>query len=461
MPFVALAIIPLIGFIGLATDAARGYIVKSRLSYALDAAGLAGGRVVFSPTRDDDILMYFNANFPPDYMNAVVDGPHFTVDANGEVLTLNASATIGTTFMRLLGFDTLTVSAATEVTRQTQLLEVVLAIDMSGSMNWSAAGGGTRIEAARAAATELVDILFGADETKDLLKIGLVPWNGKVNVTVNGTSFDSSATTAEPVTTFVNPLTGAGQSQIYVPNNSPVAFLDPPPAGWKGCAYARFTDDGVTTNDADLALGYVSVGGADWMAWEAIGAEGEPVPGWSRCSGTTNGQECIQCLDHGITPLQNSKSAILDAINELTSPIDSTDIPQGLAWAWRVLRPEPPFTEAEANSQGRRQQAIVLLTDGENCGWDGDAYKGVFGLCSAAGPEMDDRLRQLAAAIKAQDSTIYAIQFANNGTALQQLMKDIASGPDAPFYFYAPDAAALSQAFREVANNLSELRLSK
>ena len=459
-PFFALSIIPMVGFIGLATDTARGYIVKSRLSYALDAAGLAGGRVMFSPTRDADIQMFFDANFPAEYMDAILDGPNFSVDANGEVITLTANATINTTFMRVLGFETLSVAASTEVTRETQLLEVVLAIDMSGSMNWGGVGGGTRIEAARAAGVELVNILFGADETKDLLKIGLVPWNGKVNASLNGVAFDSGATVPQAVPNFINPVTGAGQSEVYYTNNSPVAFLSAPDNDWQGCAYARFTDDSDNSNDADLMLGYVSTGGVDWMAWEPIGPEGEPVSGGT-CTSSSSGSECIKCLEHGITAMTNQKTAILNAINELTNPDASTNIPQGLAWAWRVLMPEAPFTEGETNPQGRREQAIVLLTDGENCGWEGDGYKGVFGLCANARPEMDDRLRQIATAIKAQDVTIYAIQFANDGTALQQLMKDIASGPDAPFYFYAPDASALSQAFMEVANNLSELRLSK
>lgn len=460
-PLFALSVVPLIAAVGIATDTARGYMVKSRLSYALDAAGLAGGRVVFSPTRDEDIQMYFDANFPPGFMNAEVDGPNFTVDENNEVITLEATATIDATFMRVLGFETLTVAAQTEVTRQTQLLEVVIAMDMSGSMTYSAAGGGTRIEAARAAATELVNILFGDDEVKPLLKIGLVPWNGKVNVTLNGSTYDSGATTSESVPNFVNPVTGGLQSQVWYANNSPVALLSPPPAGWQGCAYARFTDDGDNGNDADLLLGYTTVGGAEWMAFEPIGPEGEPVPGWSDCAGAVSGAECIVCLDHGITPLINTKTDIQNAIDELTNPVDSTNIPEGMAWAWRVLMPEAPFTEAEVDPDGRRQQAIVLLSDGENCGWSGDAYKGAFGLCSAARDELDDRLRGLADNIKAQGVTIYAIQFANGDSEQQALMQEIATGPDAPFYFFAPDAASLTQAFREVANNLSELRLSK
>ncbi len=41
--FLALAIIPMIGFVGIATDTARAYLVKSRLSSALDAGATLPG----------------------------------------------------------------------------------------------------------------------------------------------------------------------------------------------------------------------------------------------------------------------------------------------------------------------------------------------------------------------------------------------------------------------------------
>ena len=107
------------GALGLATDTARGYLVKARLSQALDAAALAGGKVYFSTQRDADIKKYFAANFPSasapvynapytaTFMNAKVT---LNAPVNGGVsgkenLTLKAEATIPTTFMRVLGFD--------------------------------------------------------------------------------------------------------------------------------------------------------------------------------------------------------------------------------------------------------------------------------------------------------------------------------------------------------------------
>lgn len=459
--FLAAAIFPTLGFLGIATDAARGFLVKARLSRALDAAALAGGRVMFSANRDADIQMYFNANFPPGYLGAAVTGPNFAIDANNEVITLSAAATIPTTFMHIFGFNTLNVSAETEVTRQTQMLDVVLAIDMSGSMTSSATGGGTRIQAARNAATALVNILFGADETKALLKIGLVPWNGKVNVMRNGEAYNAALTTTTPVTPFTNPLTGVSQSVVYRANNSPVPFFSPPPAGWKGCVYQRYLHNGNALDDADLDLYEVTKNGVQWFGWQPVGPEGEPVSGSARCTLAVSFSECTPCLTHGITPMQNAKTGVLNAINALTAPTGVTNIPAGLAWAWRALMPGEPFAQADPNPTFTRQQAIVLLTDGENTGGSGDGYKAVFGLGTGAGTQMDPRLLQLANNIKASGVIIYTIQFANSGGAIEALLKSVASGPGAPYYHYAPDAATLERVFQEIANHLSELRLSK
>ncbi len=116
--FLAFAIIPMVGFVGIATDTARAYLVKSRLSSALDAAALAGGFVMFQTTRDADVQMFFNANFPPGYMGATVSGPQITVDEAAETMTLTAGATIHTSFMRVFGYETMSVTAMAEVTRK-------------------------------------------------------------------------------------------------------------------------------------------------------------------------------------------------------------------------------------------------------------------------------------------------------------------------------------------------------
>ncbi|MGB1026340.1 MAG: VWA domain-containing protein, partial [Rhodospirillaceae bacterium] len=382
-------------------------------------------------------------------------------DEIAETLTVSAGAEIPTTFMALFGMDSLSVSAEAEVTRRMTALDLVLAIDMSGSMRNSASGGGSRISAARTAAKDLVDILFGSHAAKDFLNVGVVPWSAKVNVTLDGSDYYHWENRAEPSPTFVNPLTGAVQSQVWYASNSPVPFLSEPDDDWDGCVYNRYTDDGVDTNDADMLMGATTAGTTDWPAYEPVGPEGEPVSGWGRCTLAVDGNECQRCLSEGITPLTNQKSQVIAAIDSLTSPNGTTNIPLGLAWGWEVVSPEAPFDQAVADPDYDRVQAIVLLTDGENYAGSGDGYKGVWGLGYRGNDEMNERLLLVADSIKASGVEIYAIQFANGSGALANLMRDVASEEGSPYYHYAPDRDALRSVFREVANHLSELRLSR
>ena len=472
LPFVALMVIPILGAVGLAIDAARAYMVKEKLSYALDAAALAAAKSVGTDNLQEDFEKYFNSNFPEDYMGAEISGPNIAVSGDQTTVSVDASASIDTSFMRVVGFDDLSVSAEAEVTRGSNPVDLVLAIDMSGSMGSSSGSGGTRIAAARQAATDLVDMLFGDDETKEHLNIGLVPWNHEVNVTENGTLF--SSTTTSPLPNFVNPISGEVQSEVYYPNNSPVPLLFDPQSSWTGCVYARYLDDANSGNDADVEFGAGTYGTAAWMGWEPTNTyDPSASSGGSssskkkkkkkkKKSGSSSGLiDDSSCLEAGITPLQQSKSSIQDAIDELTDPDGATNIAQGLVWAWRVLRSDAPFEEAEADPDPVPSRVIVLLTDGQHWGWEEDAYKGVFGSGTSAQSELDDRLREIAENVKADGVKIIAIQFAYSGTSLEDLLKEVASDDESPYYYYAPDGDALQDVFEEVGSVLTSLHISK
>jgi hypothetical protein len=165
--------------------------------------------------------------------------------------------------------------------------------------------------------------------------------------------------------------------------------------------FSRYIHNGATDDDADTQLGPLSGGFGSWAAWEPIGPEGEPVSGSAKCDLAHSNQECRPCLDHGITPMTHTRAAIDAAIDELTNPVGTTNITQGLGWGWRVLVADEPFTQAipDEELEGKRTQAIVLLTDGENFAGSGDGYKTVFGYGDDGRPDMDLRLQQLAGPI--------------------------------------------------------------
>ena len=74
---------------------------------------------------------------------------------------------------------------------------------------------------------------------------------------------------------------------------------------------------------------------------------------------------------------------------------------------------------------------------------------------------MDQKLRDLADYIKAQGIKIYTIQYVHNSGDLATLMKYVATEPESPYYHFAPTTADLAAVFQQVANHLTDLRLSK
>ncbi len=457
LAYTAFIAIPLIGAVGVGTDAGRGYMLRAKLSQALDSAALAGAHKTHDNTEmESDVRQFFNANFPAGYMDATITGPTFSYDSDEDKITVTASASIPTSFMRIFGHQTISVSASTEVTRQTNYMDVVMSIDMSGSMSSSAPGGGSRISGARTAAKLLVDHLFGDLNTSELLKVAVVPWNGKVNVTVNGTPYNPGSNNTTTVDSFTNPLTSATQNIVYNTNHSPVPLLSAPPNNWSGCVYARFKDNGVD-DDADHVDGSVAHANGDWVAWEPVGAEGEPKSPGVCTASPYSWDECTPCLNKGIYALASNKNQVKAYINGLTQPTGTTNIAQGLMWAARVLSPEAPFTEADPDPDGPRTQAIVLLTDGSHVRDYGDAYKRRLNTS-----ELDARLRLIASNIKAKGILVYTIQFANGGGSSQeQLMKDVASEPNSPYYHFAPTSSELASVFIAISKHLSKLRISK
>ncbi len=142
-------LIVLLLFTGLAIDLGRAYILKAQLTKAVDGAALAAARALSTTTTPerDEAIRIFRANFPSGYMgtSSVTDptaDPDFfnkTYDreSGANIITVRAQAMLPVTFMRLAGFDQVTVSSMGEARRR--LVDLSLAIDCSGSIgsDWS------------------------------------------------------------------------------------------------------------------------------------------------------------------------------------------------------------------------------------------------------------------------------------------------------------------------------------
>lgn len=184
---VALAAIPMVIAGGLAIDLSRAYLVKSRLSHALDAAGLAVGSMRTTSSDPTYLEAQFNTFFTANYAASEIGTTsNLTFVDNGGVLTITGQASVDTVFMSIVGIDTITVASSAEITVETNGLELVMVLDNTGSMSSS-----SKMTNMKAAALDLIDILFGDETTPDLLKVALVPFDNTVNIGTGNSAYIS------------------------------------------------------------------------------------------------------------------------------------------------------------------------------------------------------------------------------------------------------------------------------
>jgi Flp pilus assembly protein TadG len=429
--FFALALIPMLMAGGAAIDISRAYIVKQRLGAALDAAALAVGSATGLSDADLNTLMlsYFNANYPAAEIGVAATPVLTIVDST---ITITATADVDTLLLRIAQVDSITVAATTTIIRETTGLEVVLVLDNTGSMS------GTKLRSLKDASETFIDILFGDETEPELLKVGIVPFTGAVNVGTD-TIFRDTYTTVTPV------------DSEYAPDR------------WRGCVTAR-AQPYDTTDDSQLDP---PLGGGKWRRY--LWPEHVFRNRWSRLRSNLSNHAFFgpnkQCPVQ-LLPLTNAKQDILDKINDMIAN-GVTHINLGAVWGWRVLSPGEPYTNGVAFDNEEYNKAIVIMTDGANfiSSRTGD-YSGYGPLSagslgttsrSAAENELDRRLSVVCTNIKATGILVYTITFQVNSTSIQNLMRGCAS--DSSKYFNSPSGAELESAFRAIGAELSNLRI--
>ncbi|MFW6192435.1 MAG: VWA domain-containing protein [Gemmatimonadota bacterium] len=133
--FVAVGLVVFMGFAGIAIDLGRGYLERSQMSRAVDAGVLAGARSLRSGITESrrQAFELARANGLADDPSTSV-GVDFGTNAAGErTVTMTASRTVPTTFIRLLGRDQMNVGS--RATAAVPPVDLVLVLDQSGSLS--------------------------------------------------------------------------------------------------------------------------------------------------------------------------------------------------------------------------------------------------------------------------------------------------------------------------------------
>lgn len=510
----AISFFPIVGAIGLGVDYTRLSLVRTEMQRGVDAAALAGARIINAEGNNsaevtDDALMYFWANYRSSVADAAIVGGNPGVailEPNRDAVRVTANAQVPMAFGNFLGLSSKTLQVEAQAQRAVAGMEVVMVLDNTGSMSQ-----GTRMADLKVAAKDLVEILYGSKETKDiqncppgnpmagcsvdyLLTVGIVPFNMVVNIG------PASRLTKGNLKAIVDPKEVSKVS--WGTGN-----------GWKGCVFARGglfeTTRADATPEESPFLPYVWKNATSKSGMNPWGKSPESWPQDDLPPGlaTKNFEEVGRGHGRGlgpnlacgqpITPLQPSKSVALEQIDGMDIGRDTgTVVPVGLAWGWRLLAPNwRPYWAGGKRakfSQGKEievttpadvprdynarnfEKVIVLFTDGMNVVHANDSpeacctgpygdpktVRDTMGSKAAASALADTYTRDVCTAIKAKGIKIYVVLL--YPSAPQTLLdlyneKGCASGRN--FFFHASTSTELKGIFNTVGTQLKNLRL--
>lgn len=131
----AVGMLALLGFAGLALDSGRGYLHKLRMTRAVDAAALTGARTLRagSTVAIDQARSAASVNGLAEGAGGATLAMGIGQNEEGEaIFTVDASQPMSTTLMRLFGIDQLTVGAS--AVAAVPPVDLVLVLDQSGSL---------------------------------------------------------------------------------------------------------------------------------------------------------------------------------------------------------------------------------------------------------------------------------------------------------------------------------------
>jgi Flp pilus assembly protein TadG len=486
----AIGLLPMVVAVGAAVDFSRHSAAKAKLASTLDAAALAAaGSPGLTADQTRDIAnRYVTANMLtyPGLSNLTV-----TVESRDASVEVSGRAQLDTMFLGAAGISTLDVVATAEAMREVRGLEVAMVLDNTGSM----LGNGGMV-AMKDSAKELVNLLSGGEDFHPNLKVALIPFVTAVNIRADGFSMDwiDQAAAATHHGQNFDLTSGARISHLTL-------FDRLPNADWKGCVEMRAAPHDTSDTPPSIAS-------PDTMFVPYLWPD-EPTPGGSnmdyqnnyitndRVSGTPAQRQrstvkysfAANVIDETppdtmgpnkacgqpLTPLTNDRERLLNDIDTMTGwNTSGTNNAAGIYWGWAVLSPNEPFANPTPYNSRDTRKAMIILTDGENQIWGGwnshnnSNYSGYGYLAlnrlgvttrDPAKAAIDARVTTLCNNIKATGIRVYTITFAVNAPAIQQVFRNCASEPS--LYFHSPGANDLRNAFRAIARDLSQLRLSK
>lgn len=399
-----LGLICLTLFVGLAIDMARVYSVSQRVQAALDAAALEAAKLMSQDHSNVTLaqsraVTTFNANMGQEApFRAQLAQLRVIPNAGSQQVSVDVSVRVPTIFARVGGFSEFRFDKGARTSYAETFLEVVLALDVTGSMSSIPAGDTrTKIEAMKAAATGLVNQLYDGATSDYNVRISVVPWSSGVKAGSYLQAMTGSSSGADCLVERA----GSGATSDSMPNGS--SYAQPMPS-------------------AALAIGYV-------------------------------------CPNSEVQPLRGRqhRNQVVGQVNGLTTA-GGTAGHIGTAWAWYMVSPNmAAIHQPEFRPQPRSRNVIktvIVMTDGA---YNSSFVGGTVPAGSGADPNSYAMFQAICQGMRDQGIRVYTVAFDLNDAAAVGELGQCATSSAA---LTAANSGELAAVFSEMASDLQSLRLT-
>lgn len=419
----AMTLLLLCMFIGAAVDFARWLNARHQTMAALDAAVLAGGRLLQYDENDvagakEAAQRYYTENTKA-RAEVVDEAISFDVVDDATAFSGTSTAYVKTAFLGVANIPRLPLNTFAKARLKTDPVEISLMLDVTGSMS------GTKITDLKAAAKDLVEIVMTHNGNIDDVRIAMVPF-------AEGVRLPSYA-------------------------NAAARGADPGPS---------FTVKvGKKTYTYEKTECVVERKGAERYTDAAPGSDTYVMTLFNTTYSTYTKGKCGLSAKDELVPLTTDKELLKSRIQSLELS-GSTAGQIGTAWAWYTLSPNwntlwPADRQASAYNTETRKIAI-LMTDGEyNLASDSrGVQEGMPGAGSPVNADSTTQARAICQNMKDKGILVYTVGFAlgKNATAIATMNKCATNASTA---YKAENGAQLKQAFRDIALKIANLYLTQ
>ena len=407
--------------VGIALDSSRFHSVSSRLQDSVDAAALAGAKLLPDDTRSDSDIKaltqtYFDQAIAKTGVKIDSQEPlDVTIDRVNSSVEANSRIVVRSFFGKLAGQPpTVTVNRTSKVLYDLQKIELSMVLDITGSMN-----NKNKIGDMKAAAKDVMDALLDPAVNDKAVRIALAPYSASVNAG----KLAASVSTTPPTSSCSN-----NQQEGEDCEDSAGQQIDT-------CVIER-TGANAATDAAP------------------VGPDKLPTP-----PSLPYGK--YSCPPATVVPLLGkSEKDTLKSILDRYAAAGSTAGHIGTAWGWYLLSPAwasvlPPESAPEPYGTTGVTKSMIIMTDG------------LFNTSYLNGPSTADATQTtesyaqfdaLCNGIKAKGIQVYTVGFDLSDAGALAELQGCASAPSN--FFDAKTGADLKKAFKAIAAKLNQLRVA-